>query len=72
MANILNHKLQAHSREPRVCEENKLELEEKNNFLLKYFTVKGSNLEGCRTAKIQIQAIFTTWIVYAIKGIVPH
>ena len=39
--NELNHKPQG------VCEENK-ELEEKNDFPLKYFAVKGLNLEACR------------------------
>ena len=65
--NILNHKLQAHSRESRVCKENKL-LEEKKDFVLKYFAVKGSALEGCeRTATIRIQLIFVTTILYSIK-----
>ena len=40
--NKLNHKPQG------VCEENKeKELEEKNDSLLKYFAVEGSNLEAC-------------------------
>ena len=42
-----------------VCEENKKELEEKNNCPLKYFADKGSTLEGCRiTATIRIQTDF--------------
>ena len=55
----------------RVCEENKKELEEKNDCPSKYFEVKGLNLEGCRTTlTIRILAIFITWIVYTIKVIV--
>ena len=41
--NKLKHKPQG------VCEENKNELEEKNDSPLKYFAVEGSNLEACRT-----------------------
>ena len=47
--NKLNHKPQAHA---RVCEENK----EKSDCRLKYFVVKGSNLEACiRTVTPGIQ-----------------
>ena len=69
---IFNHKLQGHSWEPRMCKENKL-LEEKNNFLLKYFAIKGLTLESCiRTATIRIQLIFVTTILYNIKVLVLY
>ena len=41
--NILNHKLQAHSWEPQVCEDNKVELGEK---MTSCFTVKGLTLKA--------------------------
>ena len=61
-----------------MCEENKLEeleleleLEKKNDFLVKYFVVKGPNLKGCRrTVTLLIGVILTTRIVYSIKVIV--
>ena len=64
--NKLNHKPQG------VCEENKEnELEEKNDSLLKYFAVKGSNLEACRTTVPRpIQVKLTTRIVQSIKVLV--
>ena len=40
----LNCKTQAHA---RVCEENKKELEEKNDCPLKYFMVKRLIVKGC-------------------------
>ena len=64
--NKLNHKPQG------VCEENKNELEGKeNDSLLKYFAVEGSNLEACRTTVPRpIQAKLTTRIVQSIKVLV--
>ena len=59
-----------------MCEENKLEeleleLEKKNEILVKYFVVKGPNLKGCRrTVTLLIGVILTTRIVYSIKVIV--
>ena len=58
-----------------MCEENKLELEleleEKNEILVKYFVVKGPNLKGCRrTVTLLIGVILTTRILYSIKVIV--
>ena len=56
----------------RVCEENnELELEKKNEILVKYFVVKGLNLKGCRrTVTLLIGVILTTRILYSIKVIV--
>ena len=73
--NKLIHKLQAIHGGQRVCEENKLELEleleKKNEILVKYFAVKGPNLKGCRrTVKLLIGVILTTRILYSIKVIV--
>ena len=64
--NKLNHKPQG------VCVENKeKELEEKNDSLLKYFVVEGSNLEACtRTIPRPIQAKLTTRIIRSIKVLV--
>ena len=58
-----------------MCEENKLELEleleKKNEILVKYFVVKGPNLKGCRRAiTLLIGVILTTRILYSIKVIV--
>ena len=56
-----------------MCEENKLELEleKKNEILVKHFAVKGSTLKGCkRTVKLLIGAILTTRILHSIKVIV--
>ena len=59
-----------------MCEENKLEeleleLEKKNEILVKYFVVKGPNLKGCRrTVTLLIGVILTTRILYSIKVIV--
>ena len=59
-----------------MCEENKLEeleleLEKKNDFLVKYFAVKGPNYKGCRrTVTLLIGVILTTRILYSIKVIV--
>ena len=57
-----------------MCEENKLEeleLEKKNEILVKYFVVKGPNLKGCRRkVTLLIGVILTTRIVYSIKVIV--
>ena len=53
-----------------MCEENKLELEEKNNCQLKHFAVKQSTLEGCRRAVTQsFQMKLATKVVHNIKGI---
>ena len=52
-----------------VCEENK----EKNDCQLKYFAVKGSNLEACRitlTVTQPIAMIFATKILHSIKVLV--
>ena len=57
----------------RVCEEHKKEkeLEEKNNYLLKYFVVERLTLKGCRrTITQQIQAKLTKTIVHNIKVLV--
>ena len=63
--NKLNHKPQG------VCEENKKELEEEKRQPVKYFEVKGSNLEACtRTVPQSIQAKLTTRIVQSIKVLV--
>ena len=49
------------------CKENK----EKNDCQLKYFAVKGSNLEACRRTVTQpIVMIFTTQILHSIKVLV--
>ena len=71
MPNKLNHKPQAMQ---GVCEENEeKELEEKNYCLLKYFTAKGTSLEGHRrTATIRIHLIFVTMTLYTIKVIVLY
>ena len=58
-----------------MCEENKLELEleleKKNEILVKYFVVKGPNLKGCRRpVTLLIGVILTTRILYSIKVIV--
>ena len=56
-----------------MCEENKLELEleKKNEILVKYFVVKGPDLKGCRrTVTLLIGVILTTSILYSIKVIV--
>ena len=54
-----------------MCEENELELEKKNEILVKYFVVKGLNLKGCRkTVTLLIGVILTTRILYSIKVIV--
>ena len=58
-----------------MCEENKLELEleleKKNEILVKYFVVKGPNFKGCRrTVTLLIGVILTTRILYSIKVIV--
>ena len=73
--NILNkliYKPQAIHGGQRVCEENnELELEKKNEILMKYFAVKGPNLKGCRrTVTLLIGVILTTRILYSIKVIV--
>ena len=74
--NKLIHKPQAIHGGQRVCEENnelelELELEKKNEILLKYFAVKGPNLKGCRrTVTLLIGVILTTRILYSIKVIV--
>ena len=63
--NKLNHRPQG------VCEENKKELEKKNDSRLKYFAVEGSNLEACtRTVPRSIQAKLTKRIVQSIKVLV--
>ena len=60
--NKLNHKPQAHEEN----EENK-----KNDFQLKYFTVKRSTLEACRRIVTQrISMIFATQILHSIKVLV--
>ena len=58
-----------------MCEENKLELEleleKKNEILVKCFAVKGPNLKGCRRiVTLLIGVILTTRILYSIKVIV--
>ena len=64
--NKLNHKPQAQA---RVCKENR-ELE-KNEILLKYFAVKGSNLKGCRTTvTLPIEMKIATRILHNIKVLV--
>ena len=72
--NKLIHKPQAIHGGQRVCEENnelELELEKKNEILVKYFAVKGPNLKGCRrTVTLLIRVILTTRILYSIKVIV--
>ena len=70
--NKLIHKPQAIHGGQRVCEENnELELEKKNEILVKYFAVKGPNLKGCRrTVTLLIGVILTTRILYSIKVIV--
>ena len=61
--NNYNHKPQANV--IGGCEENKKEIR------LKYFVVKGSILEACRrTVTLQIEANFTTKILYSKKVIV--
>ena len=72
--NKLIYKPQAIHGGQRVCEENnelELELEKKNEILMKYFAVKGPNLKGCRrTITLLIGVILTTRILYSIKVIV--
>ena len=70
--NKLIYKPQAIHGGQRVCEENnELELEKKNEILMKYFAVKGPNLKGCRgTVTLLIGVILTTRILYSIKVIV--
>ena len=59
-----------------MCEENnelelELELEKKNEILVKYFAVKGPDLKGCRrTVTLLIGVILITRILYSIKVIV--
>ena len=63
--NKLNHKPQG------VSEENKKELEEKSDCLLKYFAVTGSTLEACRrTVTLPIKLKIVTGIVHSIKVLV--
>ena len=65
MLNKLNHKQQPQA---RMCEENI-----KNNCLLKYYMVKGSNLEGCRRTVMQpIKPIFSTRTFHNIKVVVLY
>ena len=54
-----------------MCEENKKELEEKNDCPLRYFVVTRSNLEACRrTETLPIQLKIATGIVHSIKVLV--
>ena len=53
----------------RVCEEN--EENKKSDYRLKYFALKGSNLEACRKTVTQpIAMIFATRILHSIKVLV--
>ena len=53
-----------------VCEENE-ENKKTTIYQLKYFAVKGSTLEACRTTVTQpIAMIFTTRILHSIKVLV--
>ena len=66
ISNKLNHKPQAHA---GVCEEN--EEGNKKRLRLKYFTVKGLTLEGCRrTVTRPIQVKLTTRIIHNLNVIV--
>ena len=55
-----------------VCKENK-DLELKNEILLKYFEVKGSNLKGYRrSVMLPFELYFTTRIVHNIKVLASY
>ena len=69
ISNKLNHKPQAHA---RVCEENAEENKGKNDCQLKYFAVKASTLEICRTVKPGIQPLFTRRTIQNIKVLILH